>query len=180
MSKLHVSSSTKVFDHPWERIYIEHVQTDAGAQFDYLISEPNDFVVIVPLLPDGKRVLMVRQYKHGAQQELLGFPAGFKEPDESAEDCARRELQEEVNYTADSFVQVATLSENPTRCRNHYYIVIAKGARPRTASPVEQDVLEGQIQTEIHALSELYETAVLERMKAGPMLSALPFLSRQI
>lgn len=70
MSQLRVLSRERVFDHPWERIFIERVQTENGKDFDYLISEPNDFVIVVPFLPDGE-VLLVEQYKHGAQKDLI-------------------------------------------------------------------------------------------------------------
>lgn len=178
MSKLHVLSRTQVFDHSWERIFIERIATEQGKQFDYLISEPNDFVIVVPLLDKG-RTLLVRQYKHGAQAELLGFPAGFMHTGEQPEACAARELAEETNYTADTFKLVATLSENPTRCRNSYYVVFAKGARPLPGATGNIDDLEGEVRPEIMPIAQLHKPRTLQQIKAGPMLSALLFLFQE-
>jgi ADP-ribose pyrophosphatase len=56
-------------------------------------------VAIVPLLPDG-RVVLVRQYRYAAQMNLLEIPAGTLEPNEKVEDCVRRELREETGFVA--------------------------------------------------------------------------------
>lgn len=54
-------------------------------------------VTAVPVLPDGK-IAMVRQFRQAAGETLLEIPAGTLEPDEEHEDCARRELCEEIGY----------------------------------------------------------------------------------
>jgi ADP-ribose pyrophosphatase len=51
-------------------------------------------VVVVPLV--GPDVVLVRQWRHGAQTELLELPAGLAEPGESPEECALRECEEET------------------------------------------------------------------------------------
>ncbi len=180
MSKLKILSTKRVFSHPWESIDIECVKTRTGKSYEYLISNPNDFVVIVPLISKD-RVLLVKQYKHGAQATLLGFPAGFINENETPEACARRELEEEVSFTASSFIRVAKLSENPTRCRNSYYIIFATGAKPlENPAAHNDDELEGPIQQRIINVADLLKPAFLNQIKAGPMLSVLPFLLQQI
>jgi ADP-ribose pyrophosphatase len=57
-------------------------------------------VAIVPLLPDGK-VILVRQYRYAAGKTLLEIPAGTLEPQESPLLCAHRELREETGYEAE-------------------------------------------------------------------------------
>ncbi len=176
MSRLQIISRKQVFDHPWERIFIEKVRTEHGKTFDYLISEPNDFVIVVPFVEDNN-LLMVEQYKHGAQEYLLGFPAGFMNKGESPEACAKRELDEEVHFTATTFRRVATLSENPTRSRNSYYIVFAEGARRTASGKVDNpDDSEGDIKSQLVKRIDLLRPEVLKKIKAGPMLSALPFI----
>ena len=62
-------------------------------------------VAIVPLLPDGK-VVMVRQYRRAADAILLEIPAGTLEVGEDPEDCAYRELSEETGYRTGSMVKL--------------------------------------------------------------------------
>lgn len=51
----------------------------------------------LPILSDG-RVLLVRQYRHAMGGTIVEVPAGKLDPGESPEDCARREVEEEVGH----------------------------------------------------------------------------------
>ena len=54
-------------------------------------------VVIIPILPDGK-IGLIRQYRYAAKSEFIELPAGKLDKNEKPEDCAARELQEEIGY----------------------------------------------------------------------------------
>jgi ADP-ribose pyrophosphatase len=54
---------------------------------------------IIPILPDGK-LGMIRQYRYPAKRVFIEFPAGKLDKGESPEDCANRELEEEIGYSA--------------------------------------------------------------------------------
>lgn len=53
--------------------------------------------VIVPVLGD-RTILLVRQYRHAAEKYLLELPAGTIDKGESPEECAVREVEEEVGF----------------------------------------------------------------------------------
>jgi len=52
---------------------------------------------IVPILPDGQ-IALIRQYRYPVLQEMIELPAGKLDPGESPEECAKRELEEEIGY----------------------------------------------------------------------------------
>lgn len=54
--------------------------------------------VALVALDEQQHVLLVRQFRSGAQQTMLEIPAGLLEPGEAPEVCAARELQEETGY----------------------------------------------------------------------------------
>ena len=55
---------------------------------------------VVPLLPDG-RVVLVRQFRYPPRREFLEVPAGKLDHDgEAPAELAKRELQEEAGYAA--------------------------------------------------------------------------------
>lgn len=69
-------------------------------------------VVILPLLGDD-RIVMIRNYRHTVEQELLELPAGTREPDEQAIETARRELEEETGYRAGSIEPLTEFFASP-------------------------------------------------------------------
>lgn len=56
-------------------------------------------VAVLPILDDG-RIVLVRQYRYPVQSVLLELPAGKRDPGESTQACAARELREETGYAA--------------------------------------------------------------------------------
>ena len=56
-------------------------------------------VCCVPLLPDGK-IVLIRQYRYALGKEMIELPAGKLDMKETPEDCAIRELEEEIGYKA--------------------------------------------------------------------------------
>ena len=54
---------------------------------------------IIPVLPNGMLAL-IRQFRYPVNQEMIEFPAGKIDSDETPESCAKRELEEEIGYKA--------------------------------------------------------------------------------
>ena len=56
-------------------------------------------VCCIPILPDGK-IGLIKQYRYGPRQEFIEIPAGKLDKEELPENCANRELAEEIGYKA--------------------------------------------------------------------------------
>ena len=69
-------------------------------------------VVVLPVLPDG-RIVLIRQYRHAAGQFLWELVAGHKEPAEDPLDGAHRELKEETGYTARKITKMLEVFPSP-------------------------------------------------------------------
>ena len=94
-----VISQKKLVDSQWYKLNIETVRLPSGKVLDdYYVREGMNAVLIVPRTHEGK-FLLVRQYKHGAQQSVIEFPAGKIDAGESALIAAKRELYEETGGT---------------------------------------------------------------------------------
>jgi 8-oxo-dGTP pyrophosphatase MutT (NUDIX family) len=93
------------------------------------IATPTYMFVYVIAIAD-ERVLMVRQYRYGAEKMTLETPAGMVDPtDASPADAARRELLEETGYTADAIIPIGVVDPNPAIQNNRFHIFLALNAR---------------------------------------------------
>lgn len=57
--------------------------------------------------------VLTRQYRVGAERELLEIAAGMIDKDESPETAVRREIQEELGYDIDQLTLIATVWSSP-------------------------------------------------------------------
>ncbi len=83
-----------------------------GREHDYEIIRHPGAVVILPLLADG-RCVMIRNHRLAIDRELWELPAGVIEPGEPPEQTARRELEEETGYQAASMRPLIAFYSSP-------------------------------------------------------------------
>ena len=119
-------------------------------------------VVIVPVTEHGT-VLLVRQWRHPAQDALLEVPAGTLNDGEEPAATAARELREETGHTADRLVGIGAFWVAPGWCTEYMYAYMATGLRP---DPLPQDVDE-DVKLEETALER-----VPELIKSGAIRDA--------
>ncbi len=78
---------------------VENHQMPDGRQSSFEIIRHPGGAAVLPVLPDG-RVLLIRQFRPAIGEMIFEIPAGRLEPGESAQECAGRELIEEVGYSS--------------------------------------------------------------------------------
>jgi nudix-type nucleoside diphosphatase (YffH/AdpP family) len=72
-----------------------HFRLENGKELTFDLVKHHGAVVVIPV-DEEKNIWFVRQFRIGAQQDLLELPAGLVEEGERPEDCAVREVQEET------------------------------------------------------------------------------------
>jgi ADP-ribose pyrophosphatase len=97
--------------------------------------------VVLPLHEDGT-VSLVRQYRHPAVKYLLEAPAGSREPFEPPEECARRELEEELGLVAGRLELLAEFFVSPGFCGEKMWLYLATELTETRARPEEDEFLE--------------------------------------
>ena len=112
-----LSRRTLVSD-PWLRLHAERVRTGQGIELDpWYVVEAAHWVTVVPVLPDG-RLVLVEQYRHGAERICRELPAGNIDAGEDPVAAALRELAEETGYQAIAApVLLGTFWPEPARSR---------------------------------------------------------------
>ncbi len=118
----------------WIDVTADAVRDARGNLLDpfYTLGYP-DWVQVVALTDDD-RIVLVRQYRHGARAHTLELPAGAMDAgDASPLDTAARELREETGFTAQDIRHVASLHPNTATHRNRCHTVLALGVQAGAA-----------------------------------------------
>lgn len=108
-----------------------------GVERGFTVLEVPDWVNVIALTADD-RVVLLRQYRHGADRVHLEIPGGMVDPGEEHGAAARRELAEETGYTAATWRHVGTVEPNPAIHGNRLHTWLALDAA-RTAAPAPDD-----------------------------------------
>jgi len=163
-------SRKKVFDCKifsiWES-YCKSPETDQKNLHTFSIIEAKDWAIVIPVIetPEGKKFLMVRQWRHGAQCLSLEFPGGVFEPGENAEEAAARELYEETGFIAQSIKKLGEFSPNPAIMSNNVHFFLAENLKNDGKQKLDEDEF---VETELVDAKE-----VIQGMGKAPYVHAL-------
>ena len=102
-----------------------------------VITHPGS-VVVLPVLPDG-RIVLIRQYRHATRQFLWELVAGRMDEGETPRKAAARELIEETGYRAKQFRIFLDVFPTPGFLEERMYILLAEGVSSGKAEPEEDE-----------------------------------------
>jgi 8-oxo-dGTP pyrophosphatase MutT (NUDIX family) len=105
-------------------IRVDKCKLPDGHSFDVHLLEYADEIMIFALTRN-QEVVLIKQYRHGAQQVIVELPGGSVDEGESPVEAAKRELMEETGYSSDTFIQVGYASPNPANYTNKIYSFLA-------------------------------------------------------
>ena len=117
---------------------VDTVELDRGGTAQREIVEHGEVVFIVPV-DANNNVLLVRQYRKAADEELLEIPAGGINPGEQPAEAAQRELREETGYMADRLELISSFYTSPGFCTEFSHLYLATGLKP---GPLESEADE--------------------------------------
>ena len=91
MENWKILDSKYIIQQPWATLRVDRLLMPNGhVKDEYYVLEYPSWVNMVALTDQGQMV-MVKQYRHGAQQVMVELPAGVVEEEEDAAEAARRE-----------------------------------------------------------------------------------------
>ncbi|MBN1239894.1 MAG: NUDIX hydrolase [Gammaproteobacteria bacterium] len=97
-----------------------------GSEHDFYRILSVDWAQIVPVTPSGD-IVMIRQYRHGAEKVTLEVPGGLVDPGEAPEEAAARECLEETGYRATGLRSLGALNPNPALFGHRLHTFVAEG-----------------------------------------------------
>lgn len=133
-----VLDSRPLIEDRWIRLRADRLRTADGAVLDpwYVLDYP-DWVAAVALTGDD-RIVLVRQWRHGAGAWSLELPGGVIDAaDADPVAAGRRELLEETGFEAASWRYLHAGYANPAIQTNRLHVVLGTGAREVAAARPE-------------------------------------------
>ena len=157
--KAKVLSSATIYEGPVFGIRRDEVIEPSGVRTTREVITHPGSVVVLPVLPDG-RIVLIQQYRYAARQYLWELVAGRIDPGETPKEAAARELIEETGFRAKRLRVFLDVFPTPGFLEERMFILLAEGLTAGEAEPEEDEKI----------ISRAYSRKQLEEMIRGGKL----------
>jgi ADP-ribose pyrophosphatase len=133
------------------RYRFDKVELPSGKTFEATALEFRTWASVLALTKN-QEVVLVRQFRHGAQGVFWEFPGGVVEDGEDPLEGVRREMQEETGYTTSNLIEVGKFYPNPALQTNLMHGYLAYDVEKTDAQKLDD---AEDIEVHLVALDEL-------------------------
>jgi ADP-ribose pyrophosphatase len=176
-NKAQVLSSREVYRGPVFWITTDYVLEPSGIKARRDIVRHTGSVVVLAV-DEGRsepQVLLLRQYRHAAQQFLWELCAGRIDEGESELVAAKRELREETGYTARRWKRIFRYYASPGFVDETMAVYVARGLEAGAAHPEADEV----IQARFFPLRQAVRMVMTGRIRDGKTIAGVLWLKNQ-
>ena len=113
-----------IFSLRYDRYQLRRPGCDDAPEQDFVVLDFVDWVNVVAVTPDRK-VVFVRQFRHGVREDSLELPGGMLDAGEDPAAAALRELAEETGYESESVAPLGSVWPNPAIQNNRCHFFAA-------------------------------------------------------
>jgi ADP-ribose pyrophosphatase len=106
-------------------VAVEKHRLPDGRESSFEIIRHPGGAAVLPVLADG-RILLIRQFRPAIGEMVYEIPAGRLEPDETARECAGRELMEEVGYSAAEILPLGGFWSTVGFCDEYIHLFLGR------------------------------------------------------
>lgn len=142
--------------------------TDEKKATFFVIENP-DWVNVIALTRAGE-VILIEQYRHGAEEITMEIPGGIVDANESPETAARRELLEETGFSTGNFVFLGKSQPNPALQNNMIYHFLALDCEKKAETSFDE---HESIATKLVPVAEIENLVKAEILKHSHVLACL-------
>jgi len=158
---------------------IDRVRFPNGSEGEIEIIRHSGASAVVPFLtdPNGEdpQILLLKQYRYAAEQELYEVPAGRLDPGEDPADCARRELLEETGCRAAHVEHLYTMYTTPGFTDEVIHVYMATGLEHGATEHEADEFITVETVTLSHALELIKKGEIKDAKTALSILYAAGF-----
>ena len=141
-------SSRYLVKEKWATLRVDTCRMPDGTLIDdyYVLEYPN-WVTGIAVTEDSE-VLLIRRYRHAAEEVILEVPGGCIDPGETPEQAIVREMLEETGYAFESVEPISTVYANPSTAANKTFGFLLQGGKK-----VQEQHLDGREEIEVLKVS---------------------------
>lgn len=157
---------------PWATLRVDTCQLPNGKiANEYYVMEYPDWVNAVAVTEDGK-IILIKQYRHGADIISLEIPGGVIDGDEAPEDAIKRELLEETGYLFEDIEPLAAVYANPSTSNNITHSFLARGGKKIKDQELDE---HEEIEVSLHSIQEVKQLLLENQFPQALHTSALMY-----
>ena len=175
--KARLLSSRVAYQGPAFWVTVDQVLEPSGVRARRDIVHHSGSVVVLAIddTGHGPKVLLLRQYRHAAQQYLWELCAGRIDAGESPLPAAKRELLEETGYSAKHWKRIFCFYASPGFVAETMAVYLAHGLHAGEAQPEEDEVIE----TRFFPLGRAVKMVMRNTIRDAKTISAILWLSQK-
>lgn len=122
-------------------VTLDRVLLPNGRETELEVVRHPGAAAMVPLEEDGT-VLLIRQYRWAAEGFILEVPAGKLDGGEAPEECARRELEEEIGRRAGRLDLLGSVLTTPGFTDELIHLYLARDLEAGQSRPEQDEIIE--------------------------------------
>lgn len=126
-----------------------------------IIWRRGDFVVVVAIVDN--KIVMITEFKHAVQENLLCLPAGAMKDGETPQDAGLRELFEETGYIGqpETCKVFGPFFNSPDKSTERHFVVLVNNVKEKvTPSPDQGEKIIGVTSFPFHTAASATQIAV--------------------
>ncbi|TAK95459.1 NUDIX hydrolase [Patescibacteria group bacterium] len=173
MNKWKRLKSELAYDSKFFKVRKDLVELPSGEQKKWTYWDSPDSAMVLGMTQD-KKLVMIKQYRYMADDEVIEFPSGYNHGAETIEAGAQREFEEETVYSCSSLSPLGTFYETYGQLNRKIHLFFADNVVRMEQKIDSGDYVPEDIEVVLVDFKEAVDMAVKNKIVA--MGSALAIL----
>ncbi|MFH1291889.1 MAG: NUDIX hydrolase [bacterium] len=154
--------STKIIHQsPWRDYKHDVFQLSEDEEGDYFYCESNGAAMVIPILLDG-RLVLVRQYRYLFNKSGIEFPCGGLRQGERSSEAAARELLEETGFQAKELIKITDYEPANSFCKNKISLYVGSDLNQVDSPHPEKGEILEPIYRRVDEFEEMVKNGEIE------------------
>lgn len=141
MKHLKKLSEETLHENPWWKLKHDVYEKPNGEPADYYYGQTNGMSLVIPVLEDG-RVVMVVQYRYLFDKQSIEFPGGGISDGSTPLETAKNELYQETGWVGGEFNKIAKFEPSSGYVKDLTHVYLASAVEQHEPQPDDTEEIE--------------------------------------